>query len=418
LGSGIRSQGCLHSILGRGRGQQDAALYSWHDNNDMQRWAELPSRRTTYPIYELMDHPTGTAVYRDPLACLKQTVRICNDYPQIAWNIKRIWIHGFYATATDRLVFDLLANCTNLRSLSVPWTMVRHLGPEEWGVILTSRGRPLESLELQCVTPTLQQRPHRDNHIGPGPLHSVDFSELRRLKIFGDTDTMPFSNADLHAITRTATRLEEFHLTNNSSITIDSVVAVVKASRTTLRVLEHNPRLQNNFVNASRTSRENDHFCEVLSDCPKLETLSISLPSVCDRLFSDDSVKFKGDLQVRAQHLCGAARGQSTRKATDLVSLLRQARELMRHSASSIMPRELYVEISLFDRIFEPGFRHVHGDFTLARVSSGGLWPQSLRQSCKGPYGSTGADQKEEHPFQLIDEEEFLRGCSRHTVFV
>jgi hypothetical protein len=70
----------------------------------LQRWAELSNRRESYPLYELIDRPTGTAVYRDPFASLSRTVKICNDFPEVAAKIRRMWVHGFYTAATDRLI--------------------------------------------------------------------------------------------------------------------------------------------------------------------------------------------------------------------------------------------------------------------------------------------------------------------------
>ncbi|KNG46571.1 hypothetical protein DDE82_001338 [Stemphylium lycopersici] len=381
-----------------------------------ERWAELSNRRESYPLYELIDRPTGTAVYRDPFASLKRTVAICNDYPQVASKIRRMWVHGFYTAETDRLVFDSLKNCCNLTSLSIPWTTIRHVDAKTWRTMLTGSGKPLQSLELQCVDPTSQQAADKDNLVDLEPLQSVNFSQLRRLKIFGDTSFMPITDNDLSAIARTATQLEEFHLTCNSSITIDGVMAIVKASRKTLRVLEHSPRSQDGFWHPHPGSPSDcEHLCDTFRNCPKLETLSISLPSVCSHLFSNENAKFAGDLQVRALHLCEHEHGRSTHAATDaLQKLLEQARRFIRMRAESAIPRELYVELFFADCIFEPGFRSVHGDFSLAQISSEGYWPQNVDFSGKGPYGSTGLYGKEEEAqFQRIDESEFLAGVHR-----
>ncbi|KAF2013297.1 hypothetical protein BU24DRAFT_424300 [Aaosphaeria arxii CBS 175.79] len=386
-----------------------------------ERWAELSNRRENYPLYELIDRPTGTAVYRDPFASLKHTVRTFNEYPEVASKIKRMWFHGFYTAETDALVFEALKNCKNLVSLSIPWTAVRHMDAQSWRTLLLGNGKPLESLELLSVDPTAQQASDAQNRIDMQPFQSVNFGQLRRLKIFGDTNFMPITDNDLFAIARTANRLEEFHLTCISTISIDGVMAVVKASRNTLRVLEHSPRSQDGFWHPHPGSpSENEHLCEVLRSCPRLETLSISLPSVCADLFSDENVRFNGDLQVRALHLCGHEHGRSTQEATDgLQQLLRQARSLIRRRAESVIPRELYVELFFADCIFEPSFNSVHGDFALAQVASEGAWPQTLSASGKGPFGSTGLYEKEEEgPFQRIDEAEFLTGVRRNWLSI
>ena len=360
-------------------------------------------------------------MYRDPFASLKRTVSICNDYPEVAAKVRRMWVHGFYTAETDRLVFQSLKNCTNITSLSLPWTTIRHVDAKAWRTVLTGTGKPLQSLELQCVDPTSQQATDKDNLLDLEPLQSVNFSQLRRLKIFGDTSFMPITDNDLFAIARTATQLEEFHLTCNSSITIDGVMAIVKASRKTLRVLEHSPRSQDGFWHPHPGSPSDcEHLCDTFRNCPKLETLSISLPSVCSHLFSNDNAKFAGDLQVRALHLCEHEDGRSTQEATDaLQKLLEQARRFIRLRAESAIPRDLYVELFFAECIFEPGFQSVHGDFSLAQISSDGHWPQNVDFSGKGPYGSTGLYGKEEEAqFQRIDEADFLAGVRRRLLSI
>ncbi|KAF3030350.1 hypothetical protein E8E12_000377 [Didymella heteroderae] len=183
-----------------------------------ERWVELSNRRTSYPFSKEL-----------------------NDFPKLASKIKRMWFHGFYTAETNRMIFETLKNCSNLAALSVSWTMVRHLDAESWRTLLIGDGQPLQSLELQCIDPTSQEAAEKVNQVDLHALRSVDFGHLKRLKVFGDTNCMPITDEDLFAIARTATQLEEFHLTCISTITIDDVMAVVKASRDTLRVLEHSP---------------------------------------------------------------------------------------------------------------------------------------------------------------------------------
>jgi len=386
-----------------------------------ERWAELSNRRENYRLYELIDRPTGTAVYRNPFASLEHTVKTFTQYPAVAGKIKRMWFHGFYTAETDRMVFESLKNCTNLASVTLPWTTVRHMDSEAWRTLLVGTGKPLESLELLAFDPTKQQIEDKNNQFDLEPLQSVNFGQLRRLKIFGDTNFMPITDKDLYAIARTATQLEEFHLTCISTITIDGVVAVVKASRKTLRVLEHSPRSQDGFWHPHPGSpSDSEHLCELLRSCPKLETLSISLPSVCADLFCDQNMKFSGDLQVRALHICGHEHGRSTSEATDaLQKLLAQARKLIKQRKFSVLPRDLYIELFFAGCIFEPSYKSVHGDFSLAQIQSGGAWPTSIQPSGKGPYGSTGLYEKEEEgPFQRIEEDEFLEGVRRRLLSI
>ena len=116
---------------------------------------------------------------------------------------------------------------------------------------------------------------------------------------------MPITDDDLFGMARTATQLEDFHMTSISSISLRGVLAVVRASRDRLRVLEHSPRSQNGFrYPHPEYLNGKEHLCETLRSLPKLETLSMSLPSVCADLFCRDDAKLRGDMQVRALRLC------------------------------------------------------------------------------------------------------------------
>jgi hypothetical protein len=179
------------------------------------------------------------------------------------------------------------------------------MSTKSWQIVLTGRGKPLISLELQCADLTSQQATDKSNHINTQPLKVVDFSCLNRLKIFGDTNHMPLVDEDVLAIASTAIRLEEFYLICNSSITIKSVLAVLDTSNKTLRVLEHSPRSIAGFWHSHPGDlHDSQHICTILLNCTKMERLSISLPSMCADLFSNETVKLTGNLQVRSLHLC------------------------------------------------------------------------------------------------------------------
>jgi hypothetical protein len=217
----------------------------------------------------------------------------------------------------------MLTNCVTLTSLSVPWTTVRHVDAETWRTVLTGSGVPLASLELQCVDLTYEQAADKANQVDLEPLKSLHFSQLRRLKIIGDTNAMPITDSDLYTFAHTSTQLEEFHLTCNSSTTIDGVLAIVQASQNTLRVVEHCPSSHDGLLHPrSAINGKRKHLCDIFRRCPKLQTLSISLPSMCAHLFSNGTVKFSGDLQVRALGHCEHEGGWSREEATDAIQKL------------------------------------------------------------------------------------------------
>lgn len=134
-----------------------------------------------------------------------------------------MWLCGFHTFDTDDWTFKSIHACQNLTSLSVPWTLLRRLTTADWTHLLRADGPvPLRSLELLAVDLSRKEIANADNKRPSLPLLSpnLNFGKLRKLKIFGDTNFMPITDEDLQQISRSATSLEEFHLTCLSTITI------------------------------------------------------------------------------------------------------------------------------------------------------------------------------------------------------
>jgi len=403
---------------------KDVYIRRWQRD---ERWAELSQKRESYRLYELIEKPSGAYVRRDPYRSLRSTSKLFRQYPVAAEHVRRLWFNGFYSTETDHFIRDTLRQCSRLTSVSLPWTTVRHLSADDWSHLLSAGGPPgLQSLELLAVDLTEIQTKDPNNQIDLHAWNSlaVDFSRLRRLKIYGDSTFNPINDEDLHVVARTATNLEEFHLTNLSTITIDGVMAIVKASQSTLRVLEHSPRSDDGFYHPHPGSpSQGEHLCTVLTNCPKLRTISISMPTMCSALFANEEVQWEGECQVRAANICGHERSKSgltSAMREPLAALLEQSRSLIKTRAHSHMPKDLTIELFCGDIIFEPHLRAVHGDFQLGRLISNGLWPSEAEVSRKGPYGSTGLYGKEDEEiiFESVDECEFLDGVRRNWVSI
>lgn len=379
-----------------------------------KRWFDLSPHRRLYPLYELIDRPTATAVYRDPLAGLRRTAGMFGKGSGFGSAIRRVCVQGFYTAETVSLVYESLKNCKRLSSLSCPWTVIRYLSHDAWQLLLTGRETQLQSLELQCIEPTTQQILEKANWTDLDPLKAVDFSCLQRLKIFGNTTHMPITDGDVLAIASTTTGLQEFYLSCNSSTTIDSVVAVTEAAPTTLRVLEYSPRLRDGFWHSHPGSPNGggQHYCTIFSQISRLETLSVSLPTVCADFFSANLGRLSGTLQVRAFHICEHEGSRWTAGTTGaLRDLLSQARGLIERCSRGGAQDRLYVEIFFAGLVFEPGAHAVHGDFSAMQRRSAGRWSPDAVPSSKGPYGRTGLyDAGEEVLFSKINEADFLSG--------
>lgn len=392
-----------------------------------ERWAELSLRRQLYDVYELIEKPSGYHVYRDPFGSLKHTQELFAAYPNLANHARRLWFNGFYTCETDRMILSVLRSCRKLTAISIPWALLRHGTAEEWAHLLgvAIREDPaLESLELQAVDLSKAQEEAYASVAITNPLASslVDFSNLKRLKLVGNSTWMPINDADLIAMSRTATHLEELHITNNSSVTLAGVLSLIKASLPTLRIIEHSPLSADGFFHphpGSLPDTATEHICTTLTSAPKLKDLSISMPCACADLFSNEDVPWEGECQVRFPTLCGTpttapnSRATQTAKLAALRALLTQSRELMltrrlRHR------RTLDVEIFFADCIFDPRDCVVHGDFSLAEISSGGLWQTGVKTaSPKGPWGSTGLYGKDEGTWEIVGEAEFLEAVER-----
>lgn len=388
-----------------------------------ERWAELSLRRQMYDIYELIEKPSGYAVYRDPFGSLKHTELLFAKYPSLASHIRRLWFNGFYTPSTDRLILSVLRSCRKLTNISIPWALLRHGTAEEWTHLLgiaIKEDPPLRSLELQAVDLSeIQERDYKDIcYMKPLLDPRVSFEHIKRLKIIGNTTFQPITDGDLIAMARTATNLEELHITNMSTVSLAGVMALVKASQATIRVIEHSPLSDDGFFHPHPGKTISDeHVCETLTACPNLEDLSISVPCACGALFSNSDVRWQGELQVRARTLCEVdnKRPNSTQaqdaKAIALKTLLGQTRDLI--GGRRLQRRELDVEFFFADCIFDPRNCVVHGDFQLAEISSNGSWPAMRTSSPKGPYGTTGLYGKDDGIWNIVSEDEFFAAVEK-----
>jgi hypothetical protein len=165
------------------------------------------------------------AVYRDSFRLLKKTAKLLTDFPGIACHVRRVWFNGFYVAESNQYIFDILRNCKNLRSATLPWTAMRHGQIEGWARLLDHGAgyAPLASLELLAVDLKESQKANPSNGVDNRVVEhqGIDFSQLTRLKMFGNTNFNPICDGDLKEIAKTARNLREIHITGMSSISIE-----------------------------------------------------------------------------------------------------------------------------------------------------------------------------------------------------
>ena len=343
--------------------------------------------------------------------------------PTLASCVRRIWFDGYYGAETNTMIFGILNRCSNLDCLTLPWTALRYGDENDWSRLLgrNEKSRTISSLELLAVDLKHSQISNTTNWVDKKPLNSphVNFSGLKRLKIFGHSNFMPLMDEDLIAISHTACNLREIHLTGTGSVTIRGIEALADSSAGSLEVVEHSPRAADGFAHgdASFMPKQNYHLCQNIFRCPRLKTLSLTVPSLCESLFANTSVNWCGEMQIRTTTICGRHPlflKNSPNAQTQFWRILDSARFLVDMLEKE--GKELNIEIFVNNWIFEPRCFLVHGNFYPAVMASRGMWLPERSYSSKGPYGQTGLYGKDDSAYESISEEIFKDGLVKRYV--
>ncbi|KAL9006493.1 MAG: hypothetical protein Q9188_000730 [Gyalolechia gomerana] len=389
---------------------RDLYIRRWRGS---ERWIQSRGLDTVHA------NPLKDVVYRDPYCSLKKTLDLFTNYPALAKSIRRIFFDGFYGVETGLMIFRILQKCDSLDTVSLPWTMLRYGSEEDWAELLRRRGNgtALSSLELLAVDLKQSQTTDCARQVDRKPLNSakVDFGQLKRIKLPGTSNLMPINDDDLVSISRTA-RLHELHITGTTAITTKGLVALTRTSRNTLGVIEHSPLSDDGFNHPDAVSAgDGRHLCEEVVNCTHLSSLAISLPTICRDLFSDMSIEWTGDVQIRAAGVCGFGSLKDTSDAQHaFCNILCQTRSLIQVQKKKDI--DLNIEIFIDHLIFEPAKSLVHADLSIGELLSAGSWPSWQEPSSKGPYGQTGQYGKDEQAYSCISENEFVEGLQKGYV--
>ena len=321
------------------------------------------------------------------------------------------------------MIFGILNRCSNLDCLTLPWTALRYGDENDWSRLLGryDKIRTISSLELLAVDLKHSQISNITNRVDKKPLNSphVNFSGLKRLKIFGHSNFMPIIDEDLIAISHTACNLREIHLTGTASVTIKGIEALADSSADSLEVMEHSPRAADRFAHPdlSFVRKRKDHLCQKILRCPRLQSLSLTVPSLCEDLFANTSVNWYGEIQIRTMTICGRHPlflKHTPNAQIEFWRIIDSARFLVAMRENEGV--ELNIEIFVNNWIFEPRCFLVHGNFHSAVMDSRGMWLPETSHSGKGPYGQTGLYGKDGSPYESISEENFRDGLEKRYV--
>lgn len=387
------------------------------------RWRGSERWMQSRTLHNVETNLSSIAVYRDPYYSLRKTLQLFESNPALAWCVRRISFVGYHGAETNAMIFRILRCCTNLEHVTLPWTALRYGSTEDWSRLLgrNEDRHSISSLELLAVDLKQSQIDNATNQVDKKPLRSprVNFSGLKRLKIFGQSNFMPLTDDDLIAMSHTAVNLRDLHVTGTASVTIDGIGALANSSDATLEILEHSPLADDGFEHPDPVSLcgQRQHLCPKILECSSLRNLSLSLPSICEDLFADVSLNWSSEVQIRTGTVCGRhpiSLKTSAQAQTKFWRVLDQARSLM--SLREHEGVELDIEIFINNWIFEPRRFRVHGNLDIAEVVSDGRWPPEKTSSSKGPYGQTGLYGKDEGPYEVVSEDVFKQGLSKHYV--
>ena len=329
-------------------------------------------------------------VYQHPYKYVRSTARLFNDYPSIARNVRRVWFNGIYRYDTVNHIFSILQNCANIRTISIPWTALRYGTPADWDQ-LTSFPR-FTSLELLAVGLKSEITNHPSSLLNHNVLANptLTFRNLRRLKLFGDSNIMPIDDNDLLQLSHSATNLREILIANVNSITIQGVAAVIAASKNTLQLIDftNTAAAQPDQLIPAHTQTSH-HICTLLASCTKLRDLAISIPTLCPELFAHDN-PWQETIRLRV-----ASAGDDV---DAFAGNLDAARDLIRRKDG-----KLDIEVAVGGWLFDVKERMVHGSFKKVRAEV------MQTPSVKGPYGYTGIHGGEaKGEWNSVGEQDFM----------
>jgi hypothetical protein len=102
------------------------------------------------------------------------------------------------------------------------------------------------------------------------------------------------------------------------------------------------------------TSARERHICPILLGCPRLQDLTISIPSLCPEIFSNHELNWSGDLQIRAAGLCGREKASMNHEegSLEFSRVLNSARSLIAAQAEKGI--SLDIEIFIGEWSFLP----------------------------------------------------------------
>jgi len=367
-------------------------------------------------------------VYQDPYQILKSTAALLQECPELSSHVRRLWFSGIYQFTNVTHIFDIIGRCDNVRSLTLPWSTLRYGAVGDW-VYITNNLPRLTNLEFLGADLKKSQISGDANvEVNYKALEDVrvDFSKLRRLGIRGSSNVQPIVDADLWEIARTATNLEEIHITGTSSATIEGITALVSSAHKALKVLNYAPldQMTAGFTHLNPSPGiPKIHFCDIITSCPNLTDVNVTVSHICEHIlcpppeYSEDIMaldtpqrvlKWHGNATIRLPyggHTC--VHPELPLEHPDNWAVLQS----IFGTARKLQQKSLLVEFVIGNYTFNPATFSVSGDFREPKKLAEGMWePEGEKESRRGPWGNSGVWEGMGSRWTEIGEEDFFNG--------
>lgn len=157
--------------------------------HERERWADLPTSRSKYSLYEMINDPRGVCVSRDPSRGLTRTATFLKAFPHVADCVRQLRFDGFTTIKSHRRILSTITSCQHLEALAIPHTMLQRCTTGEWMALLGAENgtrRPLISLEINGArVPDRLASPKKGAARASLEDPRLTFRNLSRLKISG-----------------------------------------------------------------------------------------------------------------------------------------------------------------------------------------------------------------------------------------
>lgn len=274
-----------------------------------ERWADLPTCRSKYPIYE-MNNPRGACISQDPCRGLRRTTELLETSPQISRCVRRLRFDGFDTIETDEWILGAIASCHNLELLALPHRILQRSLPEQWRHLLRidgSSSKPLRALEIvgarvgggTCSSQSFGKFDGLSDH-------SVSFEHLTSLKISGHSADTAVHDMDAVRLSRTARRLQSLQVTGTRPLSLFGAHFLAQASCESIKRFHYRPSRspRDTGPTPSGNTARQPHLCRLISNLAEVRDLDLSLPAICSCMFANIVSKWAGTCFVRFENFC------------------------------------------------------------------------------------------------------------------